>query len=196
MVDDVTMPPPQGSPPRPLAPTQAAPARTNPPANTPGALGTETYPDPPRDWRRTGSLLGAWVVVLGVVLGVGFGLRVVAETGKVDETKEDPLTPGQAALQYLSAVFQSNDHERANELSCPDMTVSSEQIEAGLKNSVDGAISAVTVTITGETSTGNGTAVTAAVRFNSDGSPDGRKFEVLVAGPEGAYCIANVTSNP
>lgn len=79
----------------------------------------ESYADPPRAWKRAGSLLGSWAVVWASILIAG-----LVFDGLVDRTRDSAFDeaaehPNQTAWRVMQFSF-NGELERADDLLCSD----------------------------------------------------------------------------
>jgi hypothetical protein len=93
-----------------------------PRGRTPGPViddrGRESYPDPQRSWKRSGSLFGGWVATLIAVLALGTFWQFIGTPGDTDVRDEDPKTAYETAHWYMTSVFENRDFPEAEENQC------------------------------------------------------------------------------
>ncbi|GAA4912209.1 hypothetical protein LX16_2429 [Stackebrandtia albiflava] len=81
----------------------------------------ESYPDPPRSWRRAGLLFAAWAAAWTAVLILGLGWQVVAApSGTGNPVEDDPVNPRDVTRKFFAAIFTEQDLSLAARLQCPD----------------------------------------------------------------------------
>lgn len=75
----------------------------------------QPYPDPPRNWKRAGKLIGSWVGILALAQGC---LMITPEPQSRSVLDEPPAEPTIAVSRYLEDSFR--DREDATENQCGD----------------------------------------------------------------------------
>jgi hypothetical protein len=86
--------------------------------NTATSSATESFPDPKRSWKRSGVLLGLWVVVWAAVAIIGTGWNAVAQPGEGNPHDEYARSADEAAERFMHAVFANKDWHEANLMQC------------------------------------------------------------------------------
>ena len=80
----------------------------------------QRFPDPRRNWRRSGPLLVAWWVLWSLMLMAGVIHNVLAEPGRYDIRDDRPSTPLTLIDELTVRIYAREDLPAARELLCPN----------------------------------------------------------------------------
>ena len=160
----------------------------------------ESYADPPRAWKRAGSLLGSWAVVWASILIAGLVFEGLVDASPETITHEDPGTPHNAAKEYMRFVFEDESLEDSEGLECDEITgLSSKDLISSFKEwkTDKGSEPSVVVSRANDEAGAQEDPNTIVVRIELEVEQvfDQLYYDVTVEPTGSTFCISNVSEN-
>ena len=156
----------------------------------------ESYADPPRTWKRAGSLLGSWAVVWASILIAGLVFEGLVDASPDTITHEDPEDPKSAAWQYMDFALTKGNTEDAEGLECSEISgLSSKELVQSIKDWEKEQGVRASPTISFDESGGGGNTYLVLAEVEAGNVFERWYYDVTVEPDGSTFCIADVSEN-